>query len=237
MTSSAAFCVPNVVVSLPVLLFAFGCAGKDGVLTEHTSDFAATTQGSTTGSTGDPSVTGSGTITDGEPTENEPSLAEQAAAAACLAHANATPIKIPTQESGGIFVLGTLPALFSADSTNASPVWDGYWCHTFGGAEPNQSPYWPVENSWVEDDNQIHVYLVTKGIDDIVYFGTGESQANVPGEPKTAAVHHEMSSVCPALPAVWSPEPAGVAGSQNNARIICMRHSETVAEIAWVRVP
>lgn len=217
------------------IAFVLGCDNGKAELTgtDATGQGTQGTSGSTSLGTGGPGDT-SGS---GDPTENEPSLAEQAAAAACLAHPNATPMKIPTQESGGTFVLGTLPALFSADSTNASPVWDGYWCHTFGGAEPNQSPYWPVENSWVEDDNQIHVYLVTKGIDDIVYFGTDESQADIPGAPKIAAVHHDMSSVCPELPDVWSPEPAGVAGSQSNARIICMRHTSTVAEVAWVRVP
>ena len=226
---------PKIYITSLFIVFVLGCDNGKAELS-GTDATGPGTQGSSDSTT--PGTDSSGdTSSSGDPTENGPSVAEQAAAAACLAHSNTTAIQIPTQENGGSFVFGSLPALFSADSTNASPLWDGYWCHTFSGAEPNPSPRWPVENGWVEEDNQIHVYLVTKGIDDIVYFGTDESQADLPGAPKTAAVHHDMSSVCPELPDVWSPEPAGVAGSQDNARIICMRHTSTVAEVAWVRVP
>ncbi|GEM_PF-4837512 len=164
-----------------------------------------------------------------------PSLVEQAASAACTSRPTTTATDIPSSNEriGEAFAFGAFPGRFVADVSKGSYLFEGYWCHTIGGLDGDWGPL--PQGEWVENDGQVHVYMVTKGIEDVIYYGTDESPPGVPGEPRFESIRHDVSEHCPELADVWMPDIP--AGHGRPSGLVCMRHSETIAEVMFVRVP
>lgn len=165
---------------------------------------------------------------------------EQAALEACAALETTEATPLPSGMGAFLdngFRMGNdFPYRFRLDSTSPNVAWrDGdYTCWDVSAPQEEVEDYWFGPDGWIEEDGEIHVHMATQGIDAVIYYGSDESFGDVPGSPMTASIAHDVSALCPELPWIWLPDPAGYP---ENARRVCMRHTEPVAEAVFVRIP
>jgi len=167
---------------------------------------------------------------------------EEAAEQACAVRdtLSATPVpngRDPYLVTG--FRMGNdFPQRFVMDSTSPDiGTWPGdYVCYDIGPPQDFEGDWWFAGDEWLEEDGEIHVFMVTQGIDAVVYYGSDEPGPgpDIPGAPETASIGFDASAVCPELPNVWIPD---IEGHPENARRICMHHSTPIAEATFVRLP
>lgn len=180
---------------------------------------------------------GTGTADTGS---QELTTVEQAATLACSALEMTTATSIPYGRGpyldNGFRIGSDFPYRFQMDSSSPDIGWvDGdYTCYDVGPPQDTEEEWWFAANDWLEPDGQIHVYMATRAIDDVIYYGGNETFEDVPGSPVTDSISHDVSAVCPELPWIWLPD---IADHPENAERICMRHTEAVAEAVFVRVP
>lgn len=124
--------------------------------------------------------------------------------------------------------------LMDGDSPDVGTWPGGYVCYDVSPPDDLMGDWWFEPDQWVEDDGEIRVYMATSGIGEVVYYGSDESAGDVPGSPRTAAIHFDASAICPELPDVWMPDPDGFP---DRAHRICVLHSDAAAEAMFVRVP
>jgi hypothetical protein len=77
--------------------------------------------------------------------------------------------------------------------------------------------------------------MVTRGIDHIEFYGTDEPIGGEMYAPFVPSAQYDVSEDCPELPVAWTPDPA--QGPYVSAPIICMHHSQDIAEVVFIRVP
>lgn len=165
----------------------------------------------------------------------QPTLPEQAASLACAALQTVDATEIP-DEAGAGFRFGEYPARFRVNITEApSPLLDGeMWCHHLT-AECAGCPKPLPGRFWQDEDGEYRVHMVTRGIDHIEFYGTDEPLNGEMYAPLVPSIQYDVADQCPELPQAWTPDPA--QGPYGPAPIICMRHSEDIAEVVFVRVP
>lgn len=221
-------------------------SGTDGQ--GDTSLGSAANGGSTSSSTAGSSTattrvagTGSGTRSGGGSTTGGSELlpADAAAALACAVRDKTDVIEVPSRSVGKGFRFSEYPARFVLDFSQADEahVFEGdLWCHTLGTPCPDCPCPLNDCDSWLDPDEEIRIHMVTRGIDFVEFYGTNESLPGTPGAPLTPSVQYDASEQCPELPTVWTPDPAELT-SFISTRIVCMHHSEDVAEVMFVRIP
>ena len=135
------------------------------------------------------------------------------------------------------FSFGGFPAVFEADfSTAQYSIYQDlgepgeYWCHLIRGVDEDWSPLGP--NSFLDEDGEIRKFVVTSGIDDVIFYGSDETGVGSPGAPRTFG-RATPTDACTEFTRVWIPNPAE---SPSNASRMCMRHESPLATIAFVRV-
>jgi hypothetical protein len=197
--------------------------------------------GTETGETSTSSGPGVGTDdTDGSSTGDvDPAdRARDAARLACDVRETLSAQEIPAPTMGIGFLFSEYPARFFTNFAEAeAEVFEGdLWCHVLGsacvdcGCPLNQCQY------WVDPDGETRIHLVTRGIDHVEFYGTDESPAGTPGAPLTPSVRYDLDDECAELPQVWTPDPE-IAHPFRGTRILCMHHSDDLAEVVFVRVP
>ena len=159
---------------------------------------------------------------------------EEAAALACAALGDGLMVPLPDSEA---FEFASYPAVFQADFATADyvksigPSGVDYWCHQVAGVDGDWQPL--NSHSFADDEGNLETYIVTQGIDAVIYFGTNETPADLPGDPAIPGTVTDVSSICPGLPSVWAP--AWPEGQVHRTPVVCMHHAETTATIAFVQ--
>jgi hypothetical protein len=128
------------------------------------------------------------------------------------------------------------PQRFLMDSTSPEIGWwpGDYVCYDVGPPQDFEGEWWFTPDDWLEDDGEIHVYMATQGIDDVIYYGSGETFLGEPGAPVTPSVVFDAGALCPELAQIWIPD---INAHPDDAGRICMHHSSPMAEAVFVRVP
>ena len=191
-----------------------------------------------TGASSETAGTGTGVSSD---TGQQPAPFQVAAEIACAGFAMTPRIAIPGNGQMIGFRFDEYPARFGTtfSDADAANVFDNdMWCHVIQPVCTADECRCPLNDceSWIDDDGELRIYIATRGIDDIVFYGTAESPANTPGAPMTPSLEHDVGDICPELPTVWTIDPEEVYPGVSMS-IVCMHHSEDVAEVMFVRIP
>lgn len=166
---------------------------------------------------------------------NDPEPFEQAASLACDAHLSLPAVEIPNGSGAFLengFRLGNeFPHRFLIDFMSESLSKEGdYLCFGVYPSQETEENWWFEERQWLDYDGVIRVYMVTRGVEDVVYHG-GDNEWESP--LVTQGIRWDVDEICPALPNVWFPDPNGFP---DNARRICMLPNDPDAEAVFVRV-
>ena len=168
---------------------------------------------------------------------DQPSTPEEKAAdAACSALASGDLLGLDASDD---FALASVPAVYKIDFSTAQ--WrvfsdlggsgGEYWCHRVGAAGPD-----PLnKGSFANEEGEVETFIVSAGIDDLLYYGTDEipADADYPGSPRIASVASDVSDFCPQLPTVWAP--AWGEYVPISTPLVCMRHDTDAATVVFVQ--
>jgi hypothetical protein len=162
---------------------------------------------------------------------------EDAAEHACAVyHGDQQPVAIPSGEppyqETGFRLANEFPHRFVVD-TNFVPlidagVPDGFVCYAVYPGQNDGQDWWFSANDWLDPDGEIRVHMATVGVSDVLYVG-GVSDPII-----TPPIEYDASTLCPELPSVWIPDPAG---HPEDANVICVLPTSDEAEFVFVRVP
>lgn len=231
-----------------------GCGAEAGPAASsgtETSSSSAVGPGATASSAGGESEPGGSTTevdgvtstgvqgTTGTTGESSLPPEEQAAQLACAAREVTEATEIPAPMANIGFAFSEYPARFLLDYAQAEDsVFEGdMWCHVISG-EPGclecECPLYDCTN-WYDEEGEMRIYMVTRGIDHVEFYGGDEPLNGDPFAPLTPSVRYDVDEACPDLPQVWIP-----SRDENQwpvTHIVCMHHEDDLAEVAFVRLP